>query len=167
MQRFVTQLLCHSPASIDVMMTFLKADFLKGMGSWFNKWTRSVQHSAVTFAALNASLTEVENIHRQRVDLTTIMSSSDVKTCVSASRRFPDNMSNDLGSILDNVEHGHDFAADLHFEHETSKKSDSSFFNRPFLVKDGLGSQEDLKLWPLDLGRTFSQYSAFRKSEFN
>lgn len=149
------------------MMTFLKADFVKGIGGWFNKWTRSVQHSAVTFASLNASLTEVENVHRQAVDLTAIMSSSDVKTCISVSHRFQDNLSNDLGSILDNVELGRDFAADLHLEHDTSKKSESSFFNRPFLVKDALGSQEDFKLWPLDFGHTFSQYSGFRKNDFN
>lgn len=158
------QLLCNSPTGISVMMTYLKSDFLKNIGGWFNQWARSSTHPSINFQALNVNIREVERIHKRHLDLKAVMSSSDVQTCGSVTRQAPDNMSNDLGSMLDNVEMANELGFDLNGELKLSKSRDSSFVGGP-LNFEGQESLRDLSIWQLDLSKTLSQNSFMKKDD--
>lgn len=122
-------------------------------------------HQSVTFASVNVHLAEVEALHRRPVDLKKVISSSDIKTCVSVSHRLPDDRSNDLGSILDHVELANQFEFDLKEPPEWGRAGPSAGWGQGWA--GGCGSQEDLNLSSLDFARTFSNYSLFKKSEAN
>lgn len=157
-------MIAGSAPSVKVMMAFLKSEICKNIGTCFNQWTRSVTHNNVGFAAINSNLKEIENLQQTKIDLKKVMSSSEVKTCISASNRVFDSTSQDLGSLIDNLEMGNRIDFDLNQKEAPELGSSDSLvisLNKNYYF--GGGSVEDLSM--IDFSRTLSRNSTFKKND--